>query len=328
MGTPENFEAEVIEKLLAAGEKGATLAKVRAGAKAGAALREAALLRLLEVGLAVRGGTVKSPKFIHREHYQALVPEDFKGALIFALEEAKELGCKKTALVKKSAERLAALQELLAAGAVVDIGTAKAPRYVLPLYHRPLEMAYESVEAKATPGLGQLFSRAALAKGLAGAVAAKVDEAIDLLVLERKLIPLKQGASVVYVHYASLQGLLPVGLSGTEAGNAVAQAEAVAHSGLEATAGAGAEAAEADFKSLRQAYQQLVAQPPGYLDVLIYDLQRVSSLSLEAVKQTLIAGSRAGQVVPTLGDFSLSSPEVRAAGLEIGGDVYLRVRFL
>ena len=331
MGTPEIYDAEVLQKLLAAGEKGATLAKVRAGAKAAAALKEAALLRLLEVGVAVRGGTVRSPKFIHVEYYRVLVPEDFKGALISALEEAKDLGCKKTVLVKKSAERLAALQELVAAGAVVDMGTAKAPRFVLPLYYRPLELAYEAVEAKATPGLGQLFSRAALAKGLAGAVAARVDEAIDLLVLERKLIPLKNAASVLYVHFASLQGLLPVGISGADAEEGAAQTGVVALAGAESYAGlktqAGGEA-EADLATLRQAYQQLIAKPPGYLDVLIYDLQRASLLPLEAVKQTLLAGSRAGQLVPTLGDFSLSSPEVRAAGLEIAGDVYLRVRFL
>jgi hypothetical protein len=162
-------------------------------------------------------------------------------------------------------------------------------------------------------------------------VAARVDEAIDLLVLERKLIPLKNAASVLYVHFASLQGLLPVGISGADAEEGAAQTGVVALAGAEPYAGlktqAGGEA-EADLATLRQAYQQLIAKPPGYLDVLIYDLQRASLLPLEAVKQTLLAGSRAGQLVPTLGDFSLSSPEVRAAGLEIAGDVYLRVRFL
>ena len=312
-----------------AGSKGATLAQVKGRAKQVASDKEAALVRLEAAGIAVRVGSAKSPKFFHKEHYQAPAPEDFKGAILAALEVAKEQGCIKTVLAKKSAERLAALNELVAECAVVDIGTARSPRFVLPLYHRPLELAYEAVDGKATPGVGKLYSRTELGKGLAGAVAAKVDEAIDLLVLERKLIPLKRGSAIFYVHYASLEGLLPVFEAGTgnETGAGTKATLDAEHDAAQVRS-QGVPAPEFDFEVLQQAYQRLVSRRPGYLDVLIADLQREASVPLDGVKRALIEASRAGRVVPTLGDNSLSNPENSAAGLEIGGELYFRIRFL
>jgi hypothetical protein len=67
----------------------------------------------------------------------------------------------------------------------------------------------------------------------------------------------------------------------------------------------------------------------GFSDVLISELAaELPGVPLDTLKDRLVQECRAGRAVPSLGDWSLSSPEARAAGIPINGRPHLRIRLL
>jgi Plasmid replication region DNA-binding N-term len=79
---------------------------------------------------------------------------------------------------------------------------------------------------------------------------------------------------------------------------------------------------------LEAAYRRAV-QAAGFSDVLVSELAReLPAVPLEALKARLLRESREGRAVPSLGDWSLSSAEARAAAISINGRPHLRIKLL
>jgi hypothetical protein len=79
--------------------------------------------------------------------------------------------------------------------------------------------------------------------------------------------------------------------------------------------------------TIEAAYRDLVRRG-GFPAVPIAELQQASGTSLEALKAWLLARHRTGQVVLSLGDWSLATAAQQAAALELGGERYLQARLL
>ena len=237
------------------------------------------------------------------------------------LEKAGETGLNQSKLqgarTSKSYDaKKQALHELLAKRDIGNLGTESKPRYVLIRFFNPLEKAYAAILKKATPGKVSTFLESELRKGSAGAIAAKVGEAIELLVAEKRLIRIKRGKSTFYLHAASIESLVNFGDSASGAGSQV-----------EADGSPEASGTQLDIEALTVAYQELVRET-GFSDVRISALQHRSGAPLAALKSWILAQSRAGKISPTRGDWSLADEAERAAAVEIAGEPHLRVRFL
>lgn len=75
-------------------------------------------------------------------------------------------------------------------------------------------------------------------------------------------------------------------------------------------------APEIDSK-IKSAYEDIVGNS-GFIDVNISELQKRTGLPMEEVQNWVRKQSREGNAVPSRGDWSLSSEEVRKGGIEIG----------
>ena len=188
------------------------------------------------------------------------------------------------------------LGALLTSGEVGNLGSVPRPRYVAAEHFNPLERAYDHMADAARQAGPRLRSRPMLVRGLTGAVARKADEALRLLVDEGVLVRLKWAGNPLYLHAAALPGAEPP------------------------------RPAAPDEAAVRRAYRETVSAF-GYPDVSIHEVHKRLGGDLEGFKAVLLEASRAGRAVPAVGDWSLSSPEERAAALYINGHPHLRIRF-
>lgn len=232
--------------------------------------------------------------------------DEQESAVIAALNEAGEAGLTRPRLTRlldprkqnpdAARRRLAQLET---EGAVVNIGTEKTPRYLLPALDRRLDRAGEAILARATPGQPTVFNAAALRKGRArGIKRPLIDQSIAALVARRELFVIQAGKSVYYLHARSIAPLL---------GLAPADAFQPEH--------------------VREAYATLVREG-GFADVTIHQLAQRSGAALDALKPWLQAESRAGRAAPTRGDWSLADAPARAAAIDIRGEPHLQIRLL
>lgn len=235
-------------------------------------------------------------------------PESVPAEILSKLEAAGADGLKKAPLLgkgkKAQAPKLAALELLVARREVVRLGTEKSPVFVLRRFYNPLEMAYAAIESKAVPGTAKLYTDKELGIGLAKHVKEKLADAVRLLVNEKKLLRAQRAKSVYYLHATAILPLVGDGPADPASG-----------------------AEEVSLERVRQAYESVV-RASGFSDVLIVDLQWACAVPLEKLKPFLLAQSRAGQVAPSRGDWSLADPAARAAAIELQGEPYLRVRLL
>src|SRR5215210_3508670 len=118
--------------------------------------------------------------------------------ILRTLGEAGENGLARNELLRGPArqEWTAALAELLAQGVVIASGPEKKSRFILTEHADPLLIARTTIEGKASPGAPALFLKKELAQACRGVGAEKIEEAIALLVTERKLLPIQRGKSV------------------------------------------------------------------------------------------------------------------------------------
>lgn len=194
----------------------------------------------------------------------------------------------------------AVLRRLLKDGTVGNLGTAGRPRYVTAAHFKPLELAYDHLDARGRESGLRLASRNALIKGLAkGPALKKVDEALKLLVAEGVLLRLKWANSTLYLHGAVLPGAPPAPRPG----------------------------GRPDQAAVHRAYRETV-NAFGYPDVLIHEVFLRLGGDLDALKEVLHEACRSGGAVASMGDWSLSSPEERAAALYIDGHPHLRIRLM
>lgn len=82
-----------------------------------------------------------------------------------------------------------------------------------------------------------------------------------------------------------------------------------------------------DEDVLRAAYDRLVTDT-GFPAVPIASLQRASEIAMERLKEWLVQTHQAGEIVLSVGDWSLASEEERSGVLELHGRRYLQVRWL
>jgi hypothetical protein len=214
-----------------------------------------------------------------------------------------------------------ALQELLNDGRAANIGSAARPCYVLSEHFNPLERACERIERNigsqkpVRNDTLDLWVKRELEKGCQGEVRNKIDEAIDWLEKEKRLLRLRRGRSFYWVSAERLQTLLaPERLL---PGDAAAEP---ARPTIPSAAG------PVDPRLVQAAYQRLRSRL-GYRNVEISELQRELGIPMDALKRHLLEESREGRAVLSLGDWSVSSDAIRAGAIELFGKPHLLVRF-
>ena len=219
-------------------------------------------------------------------------------------------GKRPTSEAKADAER--AIRQTLAgteaAEEIINLGTAKTPRYLLPEFDRRLEAAHQIIDGKATPGRATLYKAAALFKGhRKGVTRDIIERAVARLVGSGHLIEVRSGKSVGYLHARSILPLIPPDLRPAAEG--------------------GGDDALFSSETVRSVYDTLTREI-GFADVPIAELQGRSATPLDALHAWLREESRAGRAVPTRGDWSLAGEQTRAAALHLRGEPHLQIRLL
>ena len=244
--------------------------------------------------------------------------EEHKTNIITKLGEAGPVGLSKSKLGVKDAKSPSgrALKELLTNRRLANLGTRSKTRYVLMEHFKPLELACEQIEknAKGTkPGrLGQiqLLIRKDLEKGCEGEVRKKVAEAIDWLVKEQKLLKAQRGQTFYYLSADRMRALFAKQAEAPISDREPQEQELAL-----------------DKSTVFEAYLR-VRSKLGYSNIEISELLKELGVPMDLLKTFLLEQSRLGKAVLSVGDWSLSSDEVRSAVIEIGGYKYLLVRFL
>jgi hypothetical protein len=230
-----------------------------------------------------------------------LTLEGCKAHLLDRLKQAGATGLSKTGLgIKGTSKYAQALTDLERELAIGNLGLRTKSRYVLREYYRPLELAYEHIEAKAILGKPKLYTKDELGQGLTGPVKGKLDEAINLLVQDSKLLRLERGRGAnYYLHVASLAGLVTIAVPEQEI--------------------------PLDRERVLAVYREAM-KDTGFSNVLIEDLRRRLNVPLEKLWALLLDECRAGRAVPSLGDWSLVPEAARASALHINGQPHLLIR--
>ncbi|MBP1737995.1 MAG: hypothetical protein H6Q48_288 [Deltaproteobacteria bacterium] len=197
---------------------------------------------------------------------------------------------------------------------VANLGTPKKTRYVLIEFYKPLEIACDQVESNAReskssrPDILELLSRKDLGKGCEGEIHKKVDEAVDWLVKEHKLLRFRRGRSLYCVHAENVKGLL------------LAE-EAPRIDRTETTLPTRVPGRPEVLDAYRRVKERL-----GYSNVEISELQKEIGVPMDHLKAFLLDENRGGSAVLSLGDWSLSSEETRSGAIELLGKPHLLVK--
>ncbi|MEJ2166086.1 MAG: hypothetical protein P8X90_11185 [Desulfobacterales bacterium] len=239
--------------------------------------------------------------------------EEYKANIVAKLGEAGPAGLTKSKLGVKDAKSTSgrALKELVADRRLANLGSRTRTRYVLIEHFKPLELACEKIEKnakRAAPGrLGELplLIRSDLQKGCEGEVRKKVDEAVDWLVKEQKLLRTRRGRTCYYLSAEGVRALLAEQADLCEPPQAKPAL---------------------DKSTVFTAYLR-VRNRLGYSNVEISALQKELDVPMDHLKAFLLEQSRLGNVVLSLGDWSVSSEAVRAGAIELYGRPHLLVSF-
>jgi hypothetical protein len=198
---------------------------------------------------------------------------------------------------------------------VANLGTPRKTRYVLHEFYKPLELACDRIESNAKkagssrPGILTLLSRKDLEKGCEGEIRKKIGEAMDWLVKERKILRFRRGAVNYYVHLKHVKDIF--GEKET--------------SWIETTEPPVAPQVFGRTEVLN-VYRR-VKERLGYSNVEIYELQQALGVTMDQMKAFLLEENRRGTAVLSLGDWSLSSEEIRSGAIELFGKPHLLVKF-
>jgi len=243
--------------------------------------------------------------------------ESRKEEILGKLKDAGASGLTKGGLGIKDAKGVGAraLKALDEEREIANLGTPKKTRYVLIEFYRPLELACDLIESNAKAvrssrsEIVALLSRRELEKGCEGEVRKKVDEAIDWLVKERKLLRYRRGRVNYFVHVKQVKDLL-VGEeeSWIETKETPVPPQVPGRSEF--------------LKAYRRVKERL-----GYSNVEISELQKEVGARMDQLKAFLLEENRRGNAVLSLGDWSLSSEEIRSGAIELLGKPHLLVRF-
>lgn len=240
--------------------------------------------------------------------YQKEILEQLKKAGPKGLTK-HQLGVKRPKSVKGLA-----LEALEKESKIGNLGTHRKNRYVLVQHYKPFEIACELVDhnAKAAgiikSGALFLLIRKDLAKGCEGEVRKKVDEAINRLVMDQKLVKLRRGRSRYFLHSDILREVL------------AEQAEIPAF-----------ETADPEPPSIKRgdaftAYLR-VRNYLGHSKVEIFELQQEMDVPMDQLANFLLEENSKGKVVLSRGNWSRASEAIRSGAIEINGQPHLLVEF-
>jgi len=153
------------------------------------------------------------------------------------------------------------------------------------------------------------LSRKDLERGCEGEIRKKVDEAVDWLVKERKLLRFRRGRNSYCVHAEHVKALLV-----DEEARRIERRETPIPPQVPGR------------PEVLDAYR-CVKERLGYSNVEICELQKELGAPMDKMKAFLLEENRQGNAVLSLGDWSLSSEEIRAGAIELFGKPHLLVRF-
>lgn len=242
--------------------------------------------------------------------------ESKKEIILGKLREVGASGLTKAGLGIRDAKSVGAraLKALQEEREIANLGTPSKTRYVLMEFYKPLELACDQIESNAKEagssrsGILELLSRKDLERGCVGEIRKKVDEAIDWLVKERKLLRFRRGRVSYCVHVKRVKDLLMGGeASRIERNETPTQPQVPGRS---------------EFLT---AYKR-VKERLGYSNVEIYELKKELGAPMDQVKAFVLEENRRGNAVLSLGDWSLSSEETRSAAIELFGKPHLLVK--
>lgn len=249
--------------------------------------------------------------------------ESQKERMLAQLREAGAAGLTKAGLGVKDAKGKAAqaLRALLNERRAANLGGPRRTCYVSMEHFNPLERACTQVEKNALSKMSapehalELLIIKELEKGCEGEVRKRINEAIDWLVKEKRLVKLRRGRSVYFVPAERLRGF--VTLTPTAPRDAAEPQSRPAP---------GPAADELDRQRVVAAYQRLRSRL-GYSNVEISELQRELHIPMGELKRFLMEESSQGHAVLSLGDWSVSSEEIRSGAIQLFGKPHLLVRF-
>jgi hypothetical protein len=249
--------------------------------------------------------------------------ESLKERMLARFRECGQAGATKTDLGVKSPKGRAAqaLQELLGERRVANLGSPTRPRYVLSEHFHPLERACEQIERNALskkPVRGdtlELLLKKELEKGCEGEVRKKIDEAFDWLAKEKRLVRLCRGRSIYWVSAENVKALV-----------ALEQRPPVPAAAAPTQPSPSPAGRPMERRLALAAYQRLRSRL-GYSNVEISALRRELEVPMDELGRFLLEESRLGRAVLSLGDWSVSSDEIRSGAVELFGRPHLLVRF-
>lgn len=226
-----------------------------------------------------------------------------KAEILEKLRRAGDKGLPKSKLPLTSGVRKQAFEELVKAREIANLGSPARTCLVLIEHFRPLEIACDLILEKFPQRALTLRSRSKLGEGIKGAIGGKVDEAVDWLVKDGKLLKVKHGVATYYLSVEAVLAELPYAWVKEPAEES------------------------ADLETRVMAAYGKVKQRIGFSDVEIFDLQQESGIPMDRLKAFLMDKSREGRAVLSQGDWSLSSDKVRSGAIELHGLAHLMVRF-
>ncbi|MBF0226908.1 MAG: hypothetical protein HQK76_15790 [Desulfobacterales bacterium] len=234
--------------------------------------------------------------------------EKNKATILKAITDAGAKGLKKTALKITPQKNLnQAIKELEKEQKIGNLETGNKSLFVLKEFDSPLEMACDIIEKKILSSKKVLFSKTKLvkdcSKGIPGKVKKQIDNAINWMIKENKFYKEKAGASIFLIYIPSLPCLT----------SNIPKLE------------------EKNYNTLNRdkvinAYNALKKET-GFSNVEIYSLLQKTEVSMDSLKEFLLEESRQKRAVLSMGDWSLSSEEVRSCAIYINDKPHLLVRF-
>lgn len=233
-----------------------------------------------------------------------------KEKILKKLKETGPDGVSKSRLGKSKSLGVA-LNELQKDRIIGNLGTSKRVRYVLIEFYNPIERAGEEIEkfTAIEPKEKELatFTLTKIRNKLtAGVIREKVPEAIDFLINERRLLKIKACGRINFIHASTVKSYL---------------------GGFDAYAESRSVDADINRDMILESYETIKRQK-GFPNIEIYELQQDLEVPMDVLKSFLLEESRKGRAVLSLGDWSLSSDEVRNGAIDLDGKPHLLIRFL
>ncbi|MGD8264739.1 MAG: hypothetical protein PVF14_14030 [Desulfobacterales bacterium] len=246
-------------------------------------------------------------EYLNLKFHEKKILEQLKKAGPEGLTKS-QLGIKGVKSLKGQA--LVALEKKVKIG---NLGTHRKNRYVLAKHNNPIEIAYTQIDQNAKSvgtirsEILYLLTRNDLQKGCEGQVRKKVDKAIDRLIKDQKLMKLKRGSVVYFLHTDFVREVL------------TGQAQIPEFN------------IEPDPHSINRgdvftAYLR-VRKRLGCSRVEIYELQQELGVPMDQLKNFLLEESRQERVVFSRADRPMSSKAIRSGAVELNGQPHLLVEF-